>query len=72
MASSKKDYFGLGRVASIILAILPTNYILGVLTRFQEKHYLAAILRLLVFGWNVLYILDLIFIILNGRILRVL
>ena len=47
MASKKKDYFGLGRLLSIILAIIPvTSLILGIVTRFQEKKYVAAILRL--------------------------
>lgn len=70
MASKKKDYFGLGRVLSIILAILPvTSLILGIVTRFQEKKYVAAILRL-VLGWNIIWVLDLILMIFTGKILR--
>ncbi|MCI7109043.1 MAG: hypothetical protein MR978_02540 [Spirochaetia bacterium] len=70
MASKKKDYFGLGRLLSIILAIIPvTSLILGIVTRFQEKKFVAAILRL-VLGWNIIWLLDLILIIFTGKILR--
>ena len=70
MASKKKDYFGLGRLLSIILAIIPvTAVILGIVTRFQEKKYVAAILRL-VLGWNIIWVLDLILMIFTGKILR--
>lgn len=70
MASKKKDYFGLGRLLSIILAIIPvTAFILGIVTRFQEKKYVAAILRL-VLGWNIIWVLDLILMIFTGKILR--
>ena len=70
MASKKKDYFGLGRLLSIILAIIPvTAFILGIVTRFQEKKYVAAILRL-VLGWNIIWVLDLILMIVTGKILR--
>ena len=70
MASKKKDYFGLGRVLSIILAIIPvTAFILGIVTRFQEKKFVAAILRL-VLGWNIIWVLDLILMIFTGKILR--
>ena len=35
--SGKRDYFGLGYVVSVILAIIPvTAWILGALTRFKE------------------------------------
>ncbi len=72
MASSKKDYFGLNRVVSIILAIIPvTSLILGIATRLKEGKFVAAILRL-VLGWNIIWILDLIFMIINGRIWRLL
>ena len=67
-----KDYFGLGRLVSIILAIIPvTAWLLGWLTRFKEGKIVAGIIRLL-FGWNIIWIIDLILMILNGRILRVL
>ena len=67
-----KDYFGLGRLVSIILAIIPvTAWLLGWLTRFNEGKIIAGIIRLL-FGWNIIWILDLILMILQGKILRVL
>lgn len=68
----KNDYFGLSRLVSLILAIIPiTSLICGVVTRINEGKILAAILRL-VLGWNIIYILDIVLIILNGRILRIL
>lgn len=37
MAKRKGDYFGLGYVVSLILAIIPvTSWILGAATRFKE------------------------------------
>ncbi len=67
-----KDYFGLGRLVSIILAIIPvTAWLLGWLTRFKEGKIVAGIIRLL-FGWNIIWILDLILMILQGKILRIL
>ncbi|MCL2675451.1 MAG: hypothetical protein FWE84_02515 [Firmicutes bacterium] len=72
MAKKGKDYFGLGRIVSIILAIiLPTSWICGALTRIFEGKIIAGILRF-IFGWNIVWLLDLIFMILKGRILRVL
>ena len=70
--ASKKDYFGLSWIVSLILAIIPvTSLVLGVLTRFQEGKYVAAILRILL-GWNVIWILDIVFIFLGQRIFRIL
>lgn len=70
--AAKNDYFGFSRLVSLILAIIPvTSWICGALTRFNEGKILAAILRL-VLGWNVIYILDIILMVLNGRILRIL
>lgn len=72
MAKSSKDYFGLGRVVSLILAIIPvTAWILGALTRFKEGKIVAGLIRL-IFGFNIVWILDLVFMILNGRIWRLL
>ena len=68
----KGDYFGLGRVASLILAILPpTALVCGVITRIAEGKIVAGLLRLLL-GWNIIYILDLIFMIVNKKIFRLL
>lgn len=65
------DYFGLGRLVSIILAIIPiTALVCGVLTRIKDGKIVAAILRI-VLGWNIIWILDLILMILSGRILRI-
>lgn len=72
MAKSSADYFGLGRLVSLILAIIPvTSWILGVLTRFKEGKIVAGLLRLLL-GWNIIYILDLILMIFKKKILRLL
>lgn len=67
-----KDYFGLGWLVSVILAIIPfTSWLCGFLTRLQEKHYLAAFLRLFL-GWNIIWLLDLLLIVFQGKILRIL
>ena len=68
---NKGDYVGLGRLISIILAIIPiTALICGAITRFSEGKILAGILRI-VLGWNIIWIVDLVLMILNGRILRI-
>ena len=64
------DYFGLSYVVSLILAIIPvTSFVCGAVTRFQEGKILAGILRLLL-GWNIIYVLDLIFMIAKRNIFR--
>lgn len=69
---AKSDYFGLGYVVSIILAIIPvTSLICGVVTRISEGKIVAGILRL-VFGWNIIWICDLILMIVSKHILRLL
>lgn len=69
---SSKDYFGLGYLVSVILAIIPiTSLVCGVVTRIQEGKIVAALLRLLL-GWNIIWILDIVFMILNKRIFRLL
>ena len=71
MAKSRGDYFGLGRLVSIILAIIPiTAFVLGAITRFSEGKIVAGILRILL-GWNIIWIVDLVLMILSGRILRI-
>ena len=71
MAKSK-DYFGLSRLVSLILAIIPvTSWLCGAIVRFQEGKIVAGILRL-VLGWNIIWLVDLIMMILNGRIWRLL
>lgn len=70
--ASKSDYFGLSWIVSLILAIIPfTSWICGAVTRITEGKIVAGILRL-VFGWNVIWICDLVLMILNHSILRVL
>lgn len=71
MAKSS-DYFGLGYIVSIILAIIPvTAWILGALTRFSEGKIVAGIIRL-VFGFTLVWIVDLIMMILSKHIWRLL
>ena len=70
--SSKRDYFGLGYVISVILAIIPvTAWILGAITRLKEGKIVAGILRLigLVF---IMWVLDIVFMISQKRICRIL
>ena len=71
MAKASKDYFGLGRLVSIILAIIPfTAWLLGIITRFKEGKILAGVIR--IFGGWLIWVLDLILMIFNGHILRLL
>lgn len=69
---AKSDYFGLSYLISVILAIIPvTSWICGAITRFGEGKIIAGILRL-VLGWNIIWIVDLILMILSKHILRLL
>ena len=70
--AKRSDYFGLGYIVSLILAIIPvTSWILGALTRFQAGKIVAGILRL-VLGWNIIWICDLVLMIVSKHILRLL
>lgn len=70
--SGKGDYFGLPRLISIILAIIPvTAWLLGTITRFSEGKIVAGIIRLIGLGF-ILWVVDLILMVLSGRILRIL
>ncbi|MBE7073948.1 MAG: hypothetical protein E7379_02535 [Clostridiales bacterium] len=72
MAKSRKDYFGLGKLISIILAIIPvTAWILGALTRFKEGKLVAGIIRIIGLG-VILWVIDLVLMIKDGKILRLL
>lgn len=72
MAKSSKDYFGLGRLVSIILAIIPvTAWICGVITRIAEGKIVAGILRLFLGFW-IIWVIDLVMMIVKGRIWRLL
>lgn len=66
-----KDYFGLSRLVSLILAIIPfTAWICGVVTRFKEGALVAGIVR--IFGGWLIWVLDLISMIFAGKICRIL
>ncbi len=68
--AKKSDYFGLGALLSLILAIIPvTSWLLGALTRLKEGDIIAFVIRL-VFGFNIVWVLDLIFMVLGRRIFR--
>ncbi|HIW05667.1 MAG TPA: hypothetical protein H9690_06630 [Firmicutes bacterium] len=72
MAKGKSDYFGLGYVVSLILAIIPiTSLICGFITRLFDGKIVAAILRLLL-GWNIIWLVDLFLMIFTKHILRLL
>ena len=70
--AKKSDYFGLGRLVSLILAIIPvTSWVCGFVTRFSEGKLVAGIVRL-IFGFTIVWVLDLVLMILNKHILRLL
>ncbi len=72
MAKKTSDYFGLSYIVSVILAIIPvTSLICGFVTRLLEGKIVAAILRI-IFGWNIIWLIDLIFMIISKHILRLL
>jgi len=65
---SKKAYFGLNYLFSVILAIIPvTNIILGIFTRLERKKYLGAVLNFIF--TPLFYIFDLITIIIKKDLL---
>ena len=68
---AKKDYFGLDYIVSLILAIIPfTAWICGVVTRFKEGAIIAGVIR--IFGGWLIWVLNLISMIFNKRICRIL
>jgi uncharacterized membrane protein len=70
--AKKSDYFGLSWIVSVILAIIPvTSWLCGAITRFQEGKIVAALIRL-IFGFTIVWILDLICMIMNKKICRLL
>ena len=70
--AKKNDYFGLSRLVSIILAIIPiTAFICGAVTRIMEGKIVAGLLRILL-GWNIIWIVDLVLMIASGHLLRLL
>lgn len=69
--ASKKDYFGLDRLVSLILAIIPfTAWLLGIVTRFQEGKIVAGVIR--IFGGWLIWLIDLVMMITEGSIFRLL
>lgn len=70
--ATKSDYFGLSYVVSLILAIIPvTAWFCGVVTRVQEGKYVAGIVRFFLGFW-IIWILDLVFMIKDKKIFRLL
>ena len=67
---SSRDYFGLGRLISIILAIIPfTAWICGIVTRAKEGKFVAVILRV-IFGCWLVWLIDLVLMLFQGKIWR--
>ena len=72
MAKKGGDYFGLPYIVSLILAIIPvTAWLLGAITRFSEGKIVAGLIRL-IFGFNIVWICDLILMIFSKHIMRLL
>ena len=70
--AKNNDYFGLDRLVSIILAIIPlTAWICGAVTRFTEGKLVAGLIRLF-FGFTIVWIVDLVLMVMNGKIWRLL
>ena len=70
--AKKGDYFGLEYIVSLILAIFPiTAWVCGIITRIQEGKIVAGIVRIFL-GFNILWIIDLIYMIVNKKIFRLL
>ena len=60
------DYFGLDPIISLILLIIPvTCWFCGIVTRLQDRCYVAAILRFFFGGW-LLWVIEIILCIMNG------
>ena len=66
------DYFGFSWIVSLICAIIPvTSWIFGFITRFQEGKIVAGLIRL-IFGFTIVWILDIVCMLMNHRICRLL
>ena len=70
--AEKQDYFITdNRIVNIILAIIPiTAWIFGFITRFKEGKIVAGIIRVIPFAGMVIWVVDLVLMILKGRIWR--
>ena len=70
--AKKSDYFGLGYIVSLILAIIPvTSWICGAVTRFMEGKIVAGLVRL-IFGFTIVWVIDLVLMIISKHIFRLL
>lgn len=70
--AKRSDYFGLGRLVSLILAIIPpTAWVCGFVTRFSEGKIVAGLIRL-IFGFTIIWVIDLVLMIISGKIMRLL
>ena len=70
--AKKSDYFGLGYLVSVILAIIPViAWLLGALTRLKEGKIVAGIIRLIGVG-VILWVVDLVLMITQKHICRIL
>ena len=68
----KKDYFGLSRIVSLILVIIPvTSWLFGAITRLTEGKIVAGVLRLIGLG-VILWIVDIVLMVTQNHILRLL
>lgn len=72
MANTKSDFFGLPYWLSLILTIIPvTSWLLGAITRLMEGKIVAGLIRL--FGGGlVIWIIDIVFMIKDKKIWRLL
>ncbi len=69
---SSRDYFGLGRIISLILVIIPvTSWLCGAITRLMEGKIVAGLIRLIGLGF-IIWIVDIVMMVLHGRIWRLL
>jgi len=69
MAKKGKDYFGLPWIVSVLLALFCAP-LMGIITRLMEKKFIATILRIFL-GWNILWLIDFILVLIGKPILRV-
>lgn len=66
----KRDYFGLEYTLSLILAIIPfTCWLCGLITAVYERRFAEILLRIF-FGFSVVWILDIVFMITRRKIFR--
>ncbi len=70
--AKQNDYFGLSWIISLILAIIPvTSWVCGFITRFMEGKWVSGLIRL-IFGFTIVWILDIIWMVWKKSICRIL